>query len=47
MKFYQVQKNESLCDIAKKFGVSKEQIINLNQLTSSDDLQAGDIIRIK
>lgn len=47
MKFYQVQKNESLCDIAKKFGVSKEQIINLNQLTNSDDLKEGDIIRVK
>lgn len=47
MKLYQVQKGDTICSIAKKFGVTKEQIINLNQLTSSYMLETGDIIRVK
>ena len=38
---------ELICDIAKKFGTSVEKIVNMNQLTNSDFLQAGDIIRVR
>lgn len=47
MKLYQVQKGDTLCLIAKKFGVSCDKIIELNQITNSDDLKEGDIIRLK
>ena len=47
MKLYQVQKGDTICSIAKKFGVTKEQIIELNQITSSYNLDIGDIIRVK
>ena len=47
MKLYQVQKVDTLCSIAKKFGVSCDKIINLNQITNSDDLKEGDIIRVE
>lgn len=47
MKLYQIQKDETICSIAKKFDVTCEQIINLNQITNQDFLKEGDIIRIK
>lgn len=47
MKFYQIQKDETICSIAKKFGVTCEQIINLNEISNQDFLREGDIIRVK
>ena len=47
MKFYQVQKGETICDIAKKFGITCEQIINLNMITNQDFIKEGDVLRVK
>ena len=47
MKLYQIQKDETICSIAKKFGVTCEQIIELNEISNQDFLKEGDIIRVK
>lgn len=47
MKFYQVQKGETICEIAKKFGVTCEDIINWNEISRQDFIKEGDVIRVK
>ena len=42
---YQVQENEQLDDISKKFGIDKEEIINVNDFVS-ETLFPGQIINI-
>lgn len=47
MKFYIIQKGDTICSIAEKFKTTKENIVNLNQLTNSDYIKEGEIIRVK
>lgn len=47
MKFYQVQKGDTICEIAKKFGVTCEQIINFNEISNQDFIKEGDVLRVK
>ena len=43
---YTVQKSEGLYRISKNFGVSQEEIINLNPILKSEGLKLGQIIYI-
>lgn len=47
MKFYVWQKGDCLKKVAEKFGTTPEKIIELNQITNSDFLEIGDVIRVK
>ena len=47
MKFYQVQKGETLCKIAEKFKTDCKKLIELNELTNVDFIKEGDVIRVK
>lgn len=47
MKFYQVQKGETLCMIAEKFNTECKKLIELNNLTNVDFIKEGDILRVK
>lgn len=47
MKFYEVQKGETLCMIAEKFNTECKKLIELNKLTNVDFIKEGDILRVK
>ena len=47
MKFYVWQKDDCIKKVAEKFNTTPEKIIELNQLSNSDFLQVGDVIRVK
>lgn len=47
MKFYEVQKHETLQQIAIKFNTTCKKLIELNELTNIDFIKEGNIIRIK
>lgn len=44
---YEVQKGDTLCSISRKFNITCDKIIELNQITNSDDLKQGDLILIR
>lgn len=46
MKYYIVEKGDTLCKIAKKFNVSIKQIAELNGITNVDFIKEGDLIII-
>lgn len=46
-QFYEWQRYDHICDVAKKFGITCQKLIELNQLTNIEDIHVGDIIRIK
>ena len=46
-QFYQWQKNDHICDVAKRFGITCQKLIEINGLTNIEDIHEGDIIRIK
>jgi LysM repeat protein len=45
--FYVWQYGDCLKKVAEKFRTTPEKIINMNQLSNSDYIQVGDIIRVK
>lgn len=46
-EFYEVQKGDKICTIAKKFNTTCEKIIKLNDITNIDFIKEGDILRVK
>lgn len=45
-KYYIVQKDDTLCKIAKKFNTTVEEIAKINGITNIDYIKKGDIIQI-
>ena len=45
-RFYTVQSGDILAVIASERGVTVEAIVELNQLESADDIQAGQVLEI-
>jgi len=45
-ELYEIQPGDTLRKIADEFGVSMEDIINLNQITNPDKIEAGQRIKI-
>lgn len=46
MKLYSVLENERLCDIAKKFDISVQELADFNGITNVDTLETNDLIFI-
>ena len=43
---YSVLEGERLCDIAKKFNISIEELANYNGITNVDVIRTGDLLHI-
>ena len=46
MKLYSVLENERLCDIAKKFNISVQELADFNGITNVDTIDTNDLIFI-
>lgn len=46
MKLYSVLENEKLCDIAKKFNISVQELAEFNGITNVDIVNTNDLIFI-
>ena len=46
MKLYSVLENERLCDIAKKFNISVQELADFNGITNINTLKTNDLIFI-
>ena len=46
MQLYSVLEKERLCDIAKKFNISVQELADFNGITNIDTLETNDLIFI-
>lgn len=46
VRYYEVQRGDSISSIASAFGVSQQELIAINGITNADQIQAGQTLKL-